>query len=82
MEIISVITIKYGVVDNIKSFSLGDRINEHEIVPKAEELFIEEAEKIGFIPSEVLEKDDLLDEGYYFNTESEAAVCLVWSRVE
>lgn len=81
MEIINVVTIRNGVVDEIKSFLipfLPTTLNALNIRKKAEYHFLQEAIKLGF--DELNEDSNFILDGGYYEKENRS-VCISWSEI-
>ena len=83
MRIINVVTIKDGVVDNIKSFGVFEEQLSQEVVEQAEKEFIKQAKVLGFNGDED-DEEAIVDDGYYYNqvmNSENSSVCLSWSDI-
>lgn len=83
MDIINVITMDAGVIENVQSFAIHEPQLSKEIVQQAEELFLIKAKEFGFDEEEDgMSEDDLLSEGWYESPNgSYPSVTIVWSNV-
>ena len=85
MEIINVIVVKDGIVDNINSY-VRKNSNDNETVEKAESDFIESIEYLFSKKLTEDEKNDLISDGYYEGYSSgfghNYSINLCWSFCE
>ena len=84
MRVINVVTIRNGVVDEIKSFGIFEEQLSEEVIEKAEDEFIQEAKRVGWNPEKHYcdNEQDLIEEGYYMTEYGDFPnVCLTWSEI-
>lgn len=83
MDVINVITVKNGLVNEVKSFKVEDNsnglFNKDKNITAAENLFIEKAKDLGCTEEEV---DAALEGGYFWGAGlNPETVSLVWSEL-
>ena len=82
-QVINVITMVRGMLDEVKSFVFDNSdseisvIEESKAVKLAEDYFIEKCQECLEYDSD--EKDEYLDEGYFHSIYSDVEVFLTWS---
>lgn len=79
MRVISVITIKDGVVNDIESSAIYEEQLADEVVKPVEKKFIEKCTEYGFEETEDQSEDDLIEEGYFAG--GNFSINLVWSYI-
>lgn len=79
MEIINVIEIRKGILDNVQSFPILHESDKNEIVQRAEKMFTDKAMSNGAEESD-WDIEDLLDSGN-FDNENGYEVIITWSDV-
>jgi hypothetical protein len=80
MEIINVITIKDGILDEIKSFGIFDEKKTQNVVDKAEAYYNEKCIEYGYDEDDSDDSmDDLIEEGCYVG--GNFSICISWSDI-
>jgi hypothetical protein len=79
MEIINVVTVKNGVVIEVKSFGIPDIKSPQETVEKAEKYFEEKAREYGYDEDDYCSIDVLLEDGFFAGTDF--SINILWSQI-